>query len=343
VTDPPAESEDLADECPVEVSSSLDTYEDLPACEGPAAFPRAKPHLERHTQDPRSIEVVVFGKGKEIERAEFSEAEVSIGRSPESLLSVQDRSLSRRHAVLERRGNHYTIRDLNSLNGITKDGQRVASWNLNDSDQLGVGSLRMVFFIHGSPPEVEADPTSRGAGPKTVSLSVDVLRSLQERCAKLTGWIHLDEPSPAVRELSRDVFTIGAGDGADLQLSGREVPTTCAVIVRGLAGFSVWNVAPSVGAVVLDGEVVGDNARLLHGSTLEICARRLTFFLGALPEFSSAPTVTPAPTPPRHSQRFSFQRTGNWSWVRHAVVGLWILFLVILFAWFFSQTSGIFF
>ena len=81
-------------------------------------------------------------------------------------------------------------------------------------------------------------------------------------------------PPGKVRELTHDAFTIGGGEDADLELSDPGITSTRAVIVRGIKEYSVWNVSPSLDAVRVDGEEVGESARLQHGCTLEVGGRR---------------------------------------------------------------------
>ena len=65
---------------------------------------------------------------------------VSIGRDPSNDLVLSDAMVSRRHAILERRGEQYVLRDNGSSNGTMVNGDRVLSeQTLNDGDLIAIG------------------------------------------------------------------------------------------------------------------------------------------------------------------------------------------------------------
>ena len=71
---------------------------------------------------------------------------VSIGRDPSNDLVLSDAMVSRRHAILERRGEQYVLRDNSSSNGTTVNGERVSSErSLRDGDLIAIGSARLLF------------------------------------------------------------------------------------------------------------------------------------------------------------------------------------------------------
>jgi two-component system, NtrC family, sensor kinase len=55
----------------------------------------------------------------------FEADTVVLGRAPENEIQVNDKSISRRHLRIERRGGQYFIRDLGSRNGTFIDGARI--------------------------------------------------------------------------------------------------------------------------------------------------------------------------------------------------------------------------
>ena len=85
---------------------------------------------------------------------------VSIGRDPTNDLVLSDAMVSRRHAILERRGEQYVIRDNSSSNGTMVNGDRVSSEQaLRDGDLIAIGSARLLFNVEGS---AVAPPPSPG-------------------------------------------------------------------------------------------------------------------------------------------------------------------------------------
>jgi uncharacterized RDD family membrane protein YckC len=70
---------------------------------------------------------------------------VTIGRDPSNDLVLPDAMVSRRHAVIEPRGNQFFLRDCNSANGSVVNGDRISERGLRDGDLVAIGSMRLLF------------------------------------------------------------------------------------------------------------------------------------------------------------------------------------------------------
>lgn len=68
------------------------------------------------------------------------------GRHPESAIFLDDVTVSRRHAEIERRGEGYVVRDAGSLNGTYLNRERVEEAALANGDELQIGKFKLVFF-----------------------------------------------------------------------------------------------------------------------------------------------------------------------------------------------------
>lgn len=72
---------------------------------------------------------------------------ITIGRSPESDIFLDDITVSREHAQLHRAGPNYELRDLGSLNGTYVNRGRIDHASLlGDGDEVQIGKFRLVFF-----------------------------------------------------------------------------------------------------------------------------------------------------------------------------------------------------
>lgn len=73
------------------------------------------------------------------------EGPLSVGRSPRCEVFLNDMTVSRRHAIIERTPGGYKITDQSSFNGIWINNQNVASTILKNGDiiQIGAFVLRM--------------------------------------------------------------------------------------------------------------------------------------------------------------------------------------------------------
>jgi hypothetical protein len=70
-----------------------------------------------------------------------------LGRHPDSEISLDDITVSRRHAEITRTDDGYLVRDAGSLNGTYLNGTRIDDPAvLHQGDELQVGKFRLVFF-----------------------------------------------------------------------------------------------------------------------------------------------------------------------------------------------------
>jgi len=69
-----------------------------------------------------------------------------LGRSTDGEISLDDITVSRRHADIERTDTGYVVRDTGSLNGTYVNQQRIEEAPLHHGDELQIGKFRLVFF-----------------------------------------------------------------------------------------------------------------------------------------------------------------------------------------------------
>ena len=71
---------------------------------------------------------------------------VTAGRHPDSMIFLDDITVSRRHAEVRRVEGGYEVADVGSLNGTYLNRERVESARLNDGDELQVGTFKLLFL-----------------------------------------------------------------------------------------------------------------------------------------------------------------------------------------------------
>lgn len=71
----------------------------------------------------------------------------NVGRHPESDIFLDDVTVSRHHAVIQREGDHYEVRDLGSLNGTYVDHERIDTAVLTDMNEVQVGRFVLTFVV----------------------------------------------------------------------------------------------------------------------------------------------------------------------------------------------------
>jgi pSer/pThr/pTyr-binding forkhead associated (FHA) protein len=69
-----------------------------------------------------------------------------VGRNPDSSVFLDDITVSRAHAVFERREGAWFVRDLGSLNGTYVNGEQVDETVLATGDEVQIGKFKLAFF-----------------------------------------------------------------------------------------------------------------------------------------------------------------------------------------------------
>ena len=83
--------------------------------------------------------------GGEVVVIAVGEGSLRFGRGQASDVVLDDRSVSRRHAVVTRRGDEVVLWDDRSLNGVHVNGERVAQAVLQHGDAIALGEVQMRF------------------------------------------------------------------------------------------------------------------------------------------------------------------------------------------------------
>jgi pSer/pThr/pTyr-binding forkhead associated (FHA) protein len=71
---------------------------------------------------------------------------MSIGRSPDNEIFLDDVTVSRNHAVLVNRNGEWYLDDSGSLNGTYVNRKRIDSHRLEDGDELQVGKYKLTYL-----------------------------------------------------------------------------------------------------------------------------------------------------------------------------------------------------
>ncbi len=94
---------------------------------------------------------------------------ITVGRSAESMIQLEDQFASRNHAEIRHIENAYQIRDLQSKNGVSVDGRRLptggTAW-LSDGVEVQFASTRYRFY----------DPSATVTAPSLIAVQEPALR-----------------------------------------------------------------------------------------------------------------------------------------------------------------------
>jgi FHA domain-containing protein len=89
--------------------------------------------------------VIRAGGGRVGESFAVDGERMSIGRRPDSEVFLDDVTVSRDHALLIRRGEHWYLDDCGSLNGTYVNRSRIESHRLEGGDELQIGKYKLTF------------------------------------------------------------------------------------------------------------------------------------------------------------------------------------------------------
>lgn len=112
------------------------------------------------------MELIQVGQKAGIRLDSVNRTKITIGRSESCDVVISDATVSRNHAVLDRRGEQWRIRDAGSQNGIYLNGIRVrrsTPVSPGDGIQLGDALVR----LSGSSPDIGRDLVTIHAEPET--------------------------------------------------------------------------------------------------------------------------------------------------------------------------------
>ena len=84
-------------------------------------------------------------------RWELGDKPVTVGRGLSSDVVINDATLSRKHFVVERAGQEYLLKDLQSENGTWVDGRRAQSTALHHHDCILAGRTIFLFSTQATP------------------------------------------------------------------------------------------------------------------------------------------------------------------------------------------------
>jgi pSer/pThr/pTyr-binding forkhead associated (FHA) protein len=214
---------------------------------------------------------------------------VTIGRTPDNDLVVDNPAVSGRHAKVYKQGDKYIIEDLKSTNGTFINSQRVGSQALKDGDTITIGKHSIVFDRAGGEapvdPGLKTDFLPELGG--TMVLDTERHRSLMSSvsepkpkaapsaAARVGTLTVVDGQSDHSRyTLSSHTSMIGKADTCLIRLKGWFKPKTALAIARKGDGYSA---TPLGGKTLVNGEPLTGRRDLEDGDVLQVSGLTLEF------------------------------------------------------------------
>ena len=102
--------------------------------------------IEDEVDDAGAALVIRSGGGRAGESFTIEGDRMSIGRTPDASVFLDDVTVSRNHALLVRREDGFYIDDLGSLNGTYVNRRRIESHRLEDGDEIQIGKYKLSYL-----------------------------------------------------------------------------------------------------------------------------------------------------------------------------------------------------
>ncbi len=217
-------------------------------------------------------EIVVKFDDKVIERVVTEKKRISIGRTNDNDIVLENRGVSRKHATIEFNNNAAVIMDNESLNGTFVNSRKVNEEVLRDEDIITIGKYTLVYHT-----EARAADDKLSSMDGTMVLNTKKQKDLVERdkmerqiVAKFGGSVLMGEENSDFAEykLDREVTTIGKAKFVHVRAKGMFLAGIQAKIVKENDGFYLANIGKS-GKTKINGESV-DRAVLKNGDLIQI-------------------------------------------------------------------------
>ena len=227
-------------------------------------------------------EIIVKFDNKVIERIVTEKKRLSIGRTRDNDIVLENRGVSRKHAFIEQNDNAAVVMDNESLNGTFVNNRKINEEILRNEDVITIGKYSLIYH---SQPTRETDAGANFDG--TVVLNTKQHRQMIENdkaeravVEKYGGSVLIGEENVEFSEvrLDRDVTTIGKAKFVHVRAKGFLLSGIQAKITRLPDGFSLANIGKS-GKTRVNGEVV-EETMLKNGDLISVGKSTFKFVEG---------------------------------------------------------------
>lgn len=228
-------------------------------------------------------EIVVKFEDKVVERVVVEKRRVSIGRTNENDIVLENRGVSRKHATIEFNDDGPVLIDNESLNGTFLNNRKVSEESLRNHDVITIGKYDLVFNDRAEEQTVEEDVFD-GTMILNTKRQQERLQSDtrdRETVRRSGGAVLIGEANSDFKEfaIERDVTTIGKAKFVHIKARGMFLSGIQAKIVREGAVFSLVNIGRR-GKTKINGEPA-TNALLRNGDIIQVGKSTFRFVEGS--------------------------------------------------------------
>lgn len=226
-------------------------------------------------------EIVVKYEDKVIEKVVIQKKMISIGRTPGNDIVLDNKAVSRKHALIEFNESSALIMDNESVNGTFVNNRKITEEVLKDNDQITIGKFDLIY--HRDAPK----ETQLAYLDGTMVLKTRKQRGLLEKDKKARkiaevagGSVLLGEAYTTRKRfpLNRPVITFGKSRFVNIPVKGFLVSRIQAKIIKDKDDFLLVNLGRK-GKIRVNGESV-QRYRLKNDDLIEVGRSVFRFIKG---------------------------------------------------------------
>ena len=227
-------------------------------------------------ESQRSLELTTFVQlclnGNVLEEYEIRSPVISIGRSPDCDITIDNAAVSSFHALMSQRDGKLFVEDAASTNGVLVDGAKAQTVVLTPGESVQIGgkySLRLVAAPIGVPSQISSTRASLDDIQKdTLLVDTSTLAKLSGSMRPAYLTVSLHDRATWVCLLDKSSVAIGRKRSCQIRVGGWFAPATVATIERRENGYFLK--VPPGRDIELDGRSVSGEQRLQEGSRIGI-------------------------------------------------------------------------
>jgi len=217
-----------------------------------------------------------------MDQVEMNKDEMTIGRSADSDIVLDNAGVSSHHAWIQKETGGYVIDDNDSSNGVFVNGNKIDQHRLEYRDEIQIYNYVLKYMasrgLHGiADPDIAQDGDQSQTGTMEVNIS-DVQELLKLREKKKTAYVEvLDAKGNQSRFLLKEQnFKIGKSIDRDIRTSGWLSFGVAAEIQRDTDGYRL--LPQRRGRVMRNEEPLTQPVKLMDGDSLRVNNLSMRFF-----------------------------------------------------------------
>ena len=217
-------------------------------------------------------EIIVKYDEKVIERIVTEKKRISIGRTSDNDIVLENRGVSRKHAMIEFNESAAVVIDNESLNGTFVNNRKITEEVLRDADVVTIGKYNLVYNSQTTAPDddVQSLDGTMVLNTKAQKQLLEADKRDREIVSKYGGSVLLGQENSDFTEyrLDRDVITLGRAKFVHVRAKGFFLSGIQAKIVHENGGYSLINLGRS-GKTKINGDPI-DRAVLKNGDLISV-------------------------------------------------------------------------